>query len=73
MGKSFPEKACKSKIKALTLCKSLNAMEKNNEHKRKSVFQRILEDKRAIRQCIQKKEDIKKIAKERGIKFATPL
>ena len=55
------------------MCKSLNAMDKNNEHKRKSVFQRILEDKRAIRQCIQKKEDIKKIAKERGIKFATPL
>lgn len=41
--------------------------------KAKSIFQQVLEDKRAIRQCIQKKGDIKLIAKERGIKFATPL
>ncbi|MCD8181831.1 MAG: hypothetical protein LUE99_00670 [Bacteroides sp.] len=41
--------------------------------KSKSVFQKILEDKRAIRKCIQKGEDIKVIAKEREIKFATPL
>lgn len=39
----------------------------------KSIFQRVLEDKRAIRCCIQKGEDVKTIAKERGIKFATPL
>lgn len=48
-------------------------MNKSVEHKQLSVFQRILEDKKAIRKCIQDKGDIKKIAKERGIKFATPL
>ena len=42
-------------------------------HKGKSIFQQILEDKRAIRQCIQSGGDIKKIAQERGIKFATPI
>ena len=48
-------------------------MDKTIAHKRKSVFQQILEDKRAIRQCIQSGGDIKKIAQERGIKFATPI
>lgn len=48
-------------------------MNKSVEHKTVSIFQKVLEDKRAIRKCIQEKGDIKKIAKERGIKFATPL
>ncbi|EGF59625.1 hypothetical protein HMPREF9446_00172 [Bacteroides fluxus YIT 12057] len=48
-------------------------MNKSAEHKQISVFQKILEDKKAIRKCIQSRGDIKKIAKERGIKFATPL
>lgn len=48
-------------------------MNKSAESKTKSVLQKILEDKRAIRKCIQNGEDIKKIAKEREIKFATPL
>lgn len=48
-------------------------MNKSAEHKTKSIFQKILDDKRAIRKCIQNGEDIKKTAKERGIKFATPL
>ena len=48
-------------------------MEKKAEQKAKSVFQRVLDDKRAIRECIQKKENIETLAKERGIKFATPL
>ena len=38
-----------------------------------SVFKKILEDKRAIRQCIQRGENAKKIENDRGIKFATPL
>ena len=42
-------------------------------HKGKSIFQQILEDKRAISQCIQTGGDIKQVAKERGIKFAMPL
>ncbi|ADV44136.1 hypothetical protein Bache_2167 [Bacteroides helcogenes P 36-108] len=48
-------------------------MNKSVEHKPISVFQKILEDKKAIRKCIQIKGDVKKIAEERGIKFATPL
>ena len=48
-------------------------MHKETIHKGKSIFQQVLEDKRAIRQCIQTGEDIKKLAKERGIKFAMPL
>ena len=48
-------------------------MDKTIAHKGKSIFQQILEDKRAIRQCIQSGGDIKKIAQERGIKFATPI
>ena len=35
----------------------------------KSFFQKLLEDKRAI----QKNGDLKKLAKERDIKFATPV
>lgn len=48
-------------------------MNKTVVHKSQSIFQRILEDKRAIRQCIQMGGDIKEVAKERGIKFATPI
>lgn len=46
---------------------------KKNSAKPESVFQKILEDKRIIRECIQKGGDVKKIAQQRGIKFATPL
>ena len=38
-----------------------------------SVFQKILEDKRIIRESIQNGGDIKEKARQRGIKFATPL
>lgn len=38
-----------------------------------NFFQKLLEDKRAIRECIQKNGDLKKLAKERDIKFATPV
>ena len=48
-------------------------MSKSIEHKKKSVFLRILEDKRAIRKCVQEGGDVKKLAKERGIKFSTLL
>ena len=39
----------------------------------KSFLQNLLEDKRAIRECIQKNGDLKKLAKDRDIKFATPV
>ena len=48
-------------------------MTKDIKNKNTSIFQKILEDKRAIRKCIQEGGDVKKLAKERGIKFATPL
>lgn len=49
-------------------------MDKKDVIKEKAnIFQRMLEDKRAIRHCIQKGEDLKKLAEQRGIKFATPL
>lgn len=74
--KHFTKNDCLSKIKSY-LCGTINQiilrMNKSAESKTKSVFQKILEDKRAIRKCIQNGEDIKKIAKEREIKFATPL
>lgn len=48
-------------------------MNKDIKNKNTSFFQKILEDKRVIRKCIQEGGDVKKLAKERGIKFATPL
>ena len=48
-------------------------MNKDIKNKNTSFFQKTLEDKRAIRKCIQEGGDVKKLAKERGIKFATPL
>ena len=39
----------------------------------KNVFWRMREDKRAIRECILKGGDLKKLEKERGIKFAKLL
>lgn len=48
-------------------------LDKKRKQETQSIFQKVLEDKRAIRECIRKGEDISKIEKERGIKFATPL
>lgn len=48
-------------------------MNKDIKNKNTLFFQKILEDKRAIRKCIQEGGDVKKLAKERGIKFVTPL
>ena len=47
--------------------------QKNVIKEEANIFQRMLEDKRAIRRCIQNGEDLTKLAKQRGIKFATPL
>lgn len=48
-------------------------LNKEKKQETKSIFQRVLDDKRAIRECIRKGGDISKIEEERGIKFATPL
>lgn len=41
--------------------------------KKRSVFLKILEDKKAISECIRKGENLSKLAEERGLKFAKPL
>lgn len=43
------------------------------KQKQMNVFQRVLEDKAAIRRSIQKGDDLKEVAKQRGIRFATSL
>ena len=48
----------------------------SNEYKTKkkqSVFLRMIEDKKAIRECIRKGGDLNLLAIERGLKFAKPL
>ncbi|MDE5612205.1 MAG: hypothetical protein K2I90_09355 [Odoribacter sp.] len=46
---------------------------KTQEKKRLNIFQKIMEDKRAIWECIQTNGDLKQLAKKRDIKFATPI
>ncbi len=43
------------------------------ERKKKSVFWKVIEDKKAIRECLQNGGDLAKLAEERGIKFAKPI
>ena len=46
-------------------------MERNNNVK--SVFLKLIEDKKAISECIRNGGDILEVAKERGIQLATPV
>ena len=46
---------------------------KTKEPDRKSVFLKLVEDKKAISECIRMGGDLSKLAKERGLKFAKPL
>ena len=46
-------------------------MEKND--KVKSVFLKLIEDKKAISECIHNGGDILEVAKDRGIQLATPV
>lgn len=41
--------------------------------KNKNVLVKMIEDKKAIQECIRKGGDLEKIAKQRNVKFATPL
>ena len=44
------------------------------DHKRPlSVIEKMVEDKKAISKCIKKGGNLKALADERGIKFATPV
>lgn len=38
-----------------------------------SIFQKMIEDKKAVSKCVKQKGNLSKLAKERGIKFSTPL
>lgn len=38
-----------------------------------NIFQRMLDDKRAIRECIANRGNLEQLAHERNIKFATPV
>ena len=44
-----------------------------NEKRKTSIFQRILDDKKAIRECIANHGNLKQLADERRIRFAAPL
>lgn len=48
-------------------------MEAKKNKKQKSLILKLLEDRKAINECIRKGGDIQKLAEERGLKFAKPL
>lgn len=51
----------------------MNTDTKTKKPKRQSVFLKMIEDKKAISDCIRTGGDLNKLAKERGLKFAKPL
>ena len=51
----------------------MKTKEENKREKARNFFKKAVEDKRAINECIRKGGDLKQIAFERGIKFATPI
>ena len=51
----------------------MNTNTKIKKPERKSVFLKMIEDKKAISECIRMGGDLGKLAKERGLKFAKPL
>ena len=46
---------------------------KTEKTKPTSILEKMVEDKKAIRKCIREGGDLKKIAKERHVRFITPL
>lgn len=46
---------------------------KNSKSKKITLLEKMLEDKKAIRKCVQSNGDLSKLSKDRGIKFATPV
>lgn len=47
--------------------------EKRTGTKARDFIKKVLEDKRAINECIRNGGDLKKLTDERGIKFAKPI
>lgn len=46
---------------------------KSTAKKNLNLLEKMMEDKKAIQKCIREGGDLKKIAKKRNVKFATPL
>ena len=59
---------CKRKLKIKT-----NRFMKTTKTKTPNILEKMMEDKKAIQKCIREGGDLKKIAKERNVKFSTPL
>ena len=59
---------CKRKLKIRT-----NRFMKTTKAKTPNILEKMMEDKKAIQKCIREGGDLKKIAKERNVKFSTPL
>ena len=51
----------------------MDAHTKTKKPKGQSVFLKMIEDKKAISECIRMGGDLGILAKERGLKFAKPL
>ena len=50
-----------------------NRFMKTTKTKTPKILEKMMEDKKAIQKCIREGGDLKKIAKERNVKFSTPL
>ena len=50
-----------------------NRAMKTNTTKSVNILEKMMEDKKAIHKCIREGGDLKKLAKKRNVKFATPL
>ena len=59
---------CEKKLNSKT-----NRFMKTAKNKNLSILEKMMEDKKAIQKCIREGGDLKKIAKERNVRFATPL
>ena len=50
-----------------------NRFMKTTKTKTPNILEKMMEDKKAIQKCIREGGDLKKIAKERNVRFTTPL
>lgn len=59
--------------KQLTLANMKTNKEEIKRREARNFFKKAIEDKRAINNCIRNGENLDKLAKDRGITFATPV
>lgn len=50
-----------------------NRTMKGTKTKQPNILVKMLEDKKAIQQCIRQGGDLKQVAQKRNVKFVTPL